>query len=425
MQTSPPNTTIRQPWLNVARAVWLTSTIIAIIALVVEMAIIWDAPLPSCTVPNAVCGPWQVSREDMAVAQQSGWSDQFLVNLYFFNSIFPKVAFAVLGLIIFWRKSDDWVALLLSLMLTLFATEGIQHLGAWMSVVNGLYAFATGIYFLLPFIFPNGRFVPRWTRWIAAPLIVAGLAVQFSTALGVSTSDQIYTLALMIVFLLWFLLGGYAAIYRYMRVSTILERQQTKWVMAGILGSFILFIPFTIIATVFPPSQPSPSRLAFIFLVYLPMGFFGYLFIPVSIAFSILRYRLWDIDILIRRTLVYSVITALLALFYFGAVIVLQQLFRALTGAGDDLAIIVSTLALAALFNPLRRRVQNAIDHRFYRRKYDAQKVLEGFAATVRDEVELEKLTGELLRVVDETMQPTSVSLWLKSTDDGRRRTET
>jgi len=361
----------------------------------------------------------------MAVAQQSGWSDQFLVNLYFFNSIFPKVAFAVLGLIIFWRKSDDWVALLLSLMLTLFATEGIQHLGAWMSVVNGLYAFATGIYFLLPFIFPNGRFVPRWTRWIAAPLIVAGLAVQFSTALGVSTSDQIYTLALMIVFLLWFLLGGYAAIYRYMRVSTILERQQTKWVMAGILGSFILFIPFTIIATVFPPSQPSPSRLAFIFLVYLPMGFFGYLFIPVSIAFSILRYRLWDIDILIRRTLVYSVITALLALFYFGAVIVLQQLFRALTGAGDDLAIIVSTLALAALFNPLRRRVQNAIDHRFYRRKYDAQKVLEGFAATVRDEVELEKLTGELLRVVDETMQPTSVSLWLKSTDDGRRRTET
>ena len=425
MQTSPSNTTIRQPWLNVARAVWLTSTIIAIIALVVEMAIIWDAPLPSCTVPNAVCGPWQVSREDMAVAQQSGWSDQFLVNLYFFNSIFPKVAFAVLGLIIFWRKSDDWVALLLSLMLTLFATEGIQHLGAWMSVVNGLYAFATGIYFLLPFIFPNGRFVPRWTRWIAAPLIVAGLAVQFSTALGVSTSDQIYTLALMIVFLLWFLLGGYAAIYRYMRVSTILERQQTKWVMAGILGSFILFIPFTIIATVFPPSQPSPSRLAFIFLVYLPMGFFGYLFIPVSIAFSILRYRLWDIDILIRRTLVYSVITALLALFYFGAVIVLQQLFRALTGAGDDLAIIVSTLALAALFNPLRRRVQNAIDHRFYRRKYDAQKVLEGFAATVRDEVELEKLTGELLRVVDETMQPTSVSLWLKSTDDGRRRTET
>ena len=140
----------------------------------------------------------------------------------------------------------------------------------------------------------------------------------------------------------------------------------------------------------------------------------GYVLLPLSIGIAILRYRLWDIDIIIRRTLIYSIITAILALFYFGAVIVLQQFFRSLTGAGDDLAIIVSTLAIAALFNPLRNRVQSSIDHRFYRSKYDAQQVLARFAQTARDEVELEKLTYELLRVVDETMQPSSVSLWLR-----------
>ncbi len=143
------------------------------------------------------------------------------------------------------------------------------------------------------------------------------------------------------------------------------------------------------------------------------INYFGYLFLPLCLAIAITRYRLFDIDLIIRRTLIYSIITAMLALFYFGAVIVLQQVFRSLTGAGDDLAIIVSTLAIAALFNPLRHRIQTAIDRRFYRRKYDAARILAAFGTTVRDEVDLDKMTGELLTVVQETIQPTHVSLWL------------
>jgi hypothetical protein len=213
--------------------------------------------------------------------------------------------------------------------------------------------------------------------------------------------------------LLWCLVAGYAAIYRYRRVSSTRERQQTKWVVAGILGSMIVLLPFAIISAAFPPSQPSPGRIAFFFLVFIPFGAATYFFIPLSIAIAILRYRLWDIDVIIRKTLVYSMLTGLLALIYFGGVVLVQQLTRSIT-ASSDLAIAVSTLIIAALFFPLRRRVQNAIDRRFYRRKYDAAKTLAAFSATVRDEVELEKLTSELLNVVNETMQPASVSLWLK-----------
>jgi hypothetical protein len=137
--------------------------------------------------------------------------------------------------------------------------------------------------------------------------------------------------------------------------------------------------------------------------------------IPAAIAIAILRYRLWDIDLVIHRTLVYSILTGLLALTYFGAVLVLQNVFRVLTGQEQNsLAAVLSTLGIAALFVPLRSRVQRAIDRRFFRNKYDAARALGGFAASARDETNLESLSAQLVRVVDDTMQPENVTLWLR-----------
>jgi hypothetical protein len=192
-----------------------------------------------------------------------------------------------------------------------------------------------------------------------------------------------------------------SVLIRYRRSGPI-ERAQLKWFLyacAVLLLLYILILGF----------GAQQQRVGWWTLVF--DG--AILLIPLSIGISILRYHLWDIDLIIRRTLVYSILTALLALFYFGSVVVLQQLLRLLTGAGNDLAVILSTLAIAALFLPLRSRIQQIIDRRFYRRKYDAARVLEAFGANARNEVDISRLTEHLLSVVQETVQPATVSVWL------------
>jgi hypothetical protein len=413
--TSIVTTKLRPPWLNVTRALWIILSTAAIVMLVASTVRSLGEPLPSCAGAGVACGPWMVTREDANLAQQLGWPALLIPVAFFASSITTKVVFILIGLLVFVRRSDDWVAQMLSLMLMLFAVEGIQNLGAAMPLVNLLYAIATALFVLLPYIFPNGRFVPVWMRWVALPLLFMALAATWLPLLGIPVSNNLYALALLGSFLPWFLTAGYSAVFRYRRVSNAVERQQTKWVVAGILGTFLLFIPFTIATIWFPPATPSPERLTFMLLVFMPVYVLSYLCIPAGVAFAILRYRLWDIDVIIRKTLIYTALTAMLALVYFGGVVLLQRLFGAATGvAKSPLAIVISTLVIAALFTPLRRRIQDWIDRRFFRKKYDAQQVLARFALTARDETDLDALTAELARVVQETMQPAHVSVWLR-----------
>lgn len=203
------------------------------------------------------------------------------------------------------------------------------------------------------------------------------------------------------------------------RVGGPIERQQTKWVLIDLLNTMIVTVPMAIVLTVYPPAQPTAGRIAFLTFAHLPISTISLLILPISISIAIFRYRLWDIDILIRHTLQYTLLTAVLALVYFGSVVLLQTLFGSISGEQSPAAIVLSTLLIAALFTPLRRRVQAVIDRRFFRQKYDAQQVLAAFALTARDETDLDRLTGELQRVVGETMQPERIGVWL--VDQGRR----
>jgi hypothetical protein len=210
---------------------------------------------------------------------------------------------------------------------------------------------------------------------------------------------------------LFVLMVSLAAPFSRYRHARGRERAQLRWFgYFGILtlGLFMLAIP--------GGGFLDSLALSMVFLV-----------LPAATTIAILRHHLYDIDVIIRRTLVYSALTALLGGIYFGAVVVLQALFGRLTGERSALVIVLSTLLIAALFSPLRGRLQNVIDRRFFRQKYDAEQVLEQFAQSARAEVELEALVAELLAAVDETMRPESAAVWLKAGDgrSGRRSSRT
>jgi len=267
-------------------------------------------------------------------------------------------------------------------------------------------------------LFPSGQFVPRWTRWTLL-VFLAGLVPY--TVFPLNTPP--HRLGLLLVLSEEAILVV-TQLYRYRWVSRPLERQQTKWVIFGFLVPAAVYVGGTVLAMLFPtlydPTSPAgaPYQLALTAVAICLLFSFS-----LSFGFAMLRYRLWDIDIIINRTLVYSTLTVILALVYFGLIFALQYLLRGLINQNNDVAIVVSTLAIFVLFNPLRRHIQGIIDRRFYRRKYDAAKTLEAYSATLRSEVDLNQLREHLAVVVEETMQPTFVSLWLrKSEKDGTQR---
>ncbi len=330
-----------------------------------------------------------------------------------------SLTFLICGWLILLRRSRDWFGLYLALLLLTCANgTGVFVLippsSPWIDMLSeylGWFAFP-GLW-MLPYLFPSGQVTPRWARWFAWGLglfIVYGLA---TTILDILSDYFIYFIPLIIAILL---VGIYAQIYRY-RHAGMLERQQIKLVVFSLVlfAAFFIFLATTQnITGLGDPQHSGLTRALFYNIALFTIGNLALMSMPISIAVAMMRYRLWDVDIVIRRTLVYGALTLTLALVYFGSVVLLQNLFTAVSGQQSPVAIVVSTLLIAALFTPLRRRIQNDIDRRFYRKKYDAEKTIAAFSAGLRQEVDLEQIGERLLVVVEETMQPEQVSLWLK-----------
>jgi hypothetical protein len=280
----------------------------------------------------------------------------------------------------------------------------------------------------VPLVFPNGRLPSR--RWrLLVWLIGAGLAIYAVDAalepggpdpLGIELPPNVYGVLVVVQIALFIvgILGAAASVALRLWRARGQERQQLKWLvyatsvaMVGMLG-----------AVSFPPPLGD-----FFFVVSL----IGFAAMPVAVGVAVLKYRLYDIDVIINRTLVYGSLTAALVAVYLVCVMLLhvvvvvplQYTFHTFTGQPSTFAVVISILVLSALFNPLRRRIQTVIDRRFYRRKYDAAKTLEAFSAKLRDETDLDALRDDLVGVVSETMQPAHVSLWLRP-DPARRGNE-
>ncbi len=235
-------------------------------------------------------------------------------------------------------------------------------------------------------------------RQVANPILIAGLS-PLKDWFGVLSFLGFVTFLIVIV----------PSIALRYRASDYSVRQQIKWLLWAyglIIGGFVVYFIFM------PLLNPSPD---FSRAVQFVLGVFWQLAPLLVVGNAILRHRLYDIDIIIRRTLIYSILTAVLAAIYFGGVVLAQQIFRVASGESSDPAIVASTLLIAALFTPLRRRIQQIIDRRFYRRKYDAERTLARFNQTLRDEVDVATLQNQLLGVVQETMQPNQIALWVRT----------
>ena len=341
---------------------------------------------------------WGISVADWA------WINTAVNGLTFF-------VFSLIALLIWWRVRTGFGLLTAYVLLVggsaymnvaIYGAELSQTaVAAW-----ELGALIWPLFMIWLYIFPNGRAVPRRLMWVFVPLLGLFSLLFLLNSLTIFLGDSSRLAAAiapaepvvngLIPPLLLLIIG--AQVYHYTRVSEAAERIQTRWFLFGLLF-FIVPTSLLNLVTDYPAELDALTFMA----------------LPIGIGISILRYRLWDIDVIIRKTLVYTVLSGLLGLIYFGTVLLLQAMIGRVAAEQSPLIIVVSTLLIAALFTPLRQRVQVLIDRRFYRQKYDAQQILARFAQTARDEVEMELLEAELLQVVQETMQPTNVSLCLKN----------
>jgi len=359
-----------------------------------------------------------LTRQEADQLSAIGLSIEFYAAFQIGTAVAVGVAMVALGILIAVRRWRDWLGLLASFSLIAFGTSGQWPLAGISPVLAALAwvldSLAVASLVLLFFLFPDGRAVPRWTRYAVALVVALTVFALLPLTFVPQVRSRLVTGGGDLIIVGFLAVGLLAQIRRYRGHSNAIQRQQTKWVLFGLAGTTTAYLLWVLILVIFPPDRGTSwlywNLVGGTTLVLL------FTSLPVSLAISILRYRLLDIDILIKRTVVYSALTLAIVATYFAAVVALQGAFRGLIGQANQLAIVASTLLIAALFNPLRQRIQTAVNRRFYRSDYDAARALATFAGSVQDEVDIERIQAALLSATQDTMRPESVSLWLRET---------
>ena len=384
MSTESPKA--KQTLLILLRVAWL-----ALAALLLALFFAGQGPRIrelSTICVGAGCPLLAPSPADAAVIEEAGFTlTQFGYLQQAFEVLVALIMLAFAA-VIFLARFDDWFGILVSFTILLFGlvfmveadNAFIDLHPTWRTPHDLLSAVTATLFVFLLYLFPDGRFTPRGTKYAAALLLIAGVVdALYHNATQTSTT---FGLLMTVIYMASLAAGLCAQLYRYRRVSSPMARQQTKWVLYGFTVLVLAMLAYSLFVELLPPSS-ARARVLFNtvgFSIMVPI----ILLFPLSMMFSILRYRLWDIDFVVNRTLVYGTLTALLVLLFLASVTMLQTLFLRLTGQDSQAAIVLSTLLITVLFNPLRSRLQRLIDRRFYRRKYDATRVLAGFAQRAR-----------------------------------------
>jgi hypothetical protein len=394
-----PSTQLRGRWLLAARTGWIAVAALILGLVTAGFAVGLDRP--------ELIHP-QSAQDALA---QAGVPGQVTVVA---GLMVPMAVFASTGLLIFWRRPEDWAAMLFALTLVTGSGYSMRAVSALERAVPALqlltrfeWLLTTFLYLILLFVFPDGRFVPRWTRLLGAAAVLAAMLLSADLArvfvelpdVPPGLSEARFGLAVLVWLGFWGT-GIWAQAYRYRHVSGPVQRQQTKWVALSLGLIFSILGLGFVLPSLF--IDTANAWFAWAALATMPVV----LLFPASVAIAILRHHLYDINRLLNRTLTYGLLTVVLGIVYASAVVVLGQALNP-SGGDSPLAVAASTLLVAGLFQPLRRRIQSAVDRRFNRRRYHAARTIEAFATRLREQLDLDALSTELLGVVDQTMQPT------------------
>jgi hypothetical protein len=406
--------TLKQPWLSFVRLVWVILAGYNALPGLLAIPQFYHELLALTPPPNTA--GWNSLNFSSAVAL-SGLAPQLVAWILLLPTLIKTLVFLCVGLLIFLRRSNEWLGLLASYVLVglcgTFYGDRFQFLAGLMPFWHGVARLVGESLWLALFmflvIFPDGRYRPTWTRWVGISLSVWFAATEIPTLISGSTPDWISWIGLPIILLI--LIGQ---VQRYRKHAAPAARQQIRGFIAAI-GFFTLYGSLELLARhLFPlPEAPQAENL-YIFLAANLVSDLVFVFIPLAIAIAIFRYHLWDIDLVIRRTLAYGILTFFIGLVYFGSVTLLQTVFTVLAGQQSPLAVVLSTLVIAVLVNPLRRRIHAIIDRRFFRSQYDADRALEHFSQNLRERVELHTIEKELAVVVGQALQPEHMSLWMR-----------